>query len=77
MPAPLLLPLPLLPPPLPPPPPPLPPLPPLLLLLVPPPLLVGLATTWLPDTYMGTEPLLATAWEVAGVLTWAAVPAAS
>lgn len=27
--------------------------------------------------YMGTEPLLATAWEVAGVLTWAAVPAAS
>ena len=54
----------------------IPPLPPLLL-LAPLPLLVELATTWLPDTYMGTEPLLATACEVAGVLTWAAVPAAS
>lgn len=63
--------------PAPPPPPPPPPLPLPLLLLVPDPLLVELATTWLPDTYMGTEPLLATAWEVAGVLTWAAVPAAS
>jgi hypothetical protein len=38
---------------------------------------VELATTGLPDTYMGTEPLLATVWEGAGELTWAAVPAAS
>lgn len=73
MPAPLLplpLPLPL------PPPPPLAPAP-TLLLLAPASLLEELATIGLPDTYIGTEPLLATVWEVAGVLTWAAVPEAS
>lgn len=75
MPAPL--PPPLLPPPPPPlPPPPLPPAP-TLLLLAPASLLDELATIGLPDTYMGTEPLLATVWEVADVLTWAAVPEAS
>lgn len=76
---------PLLPPPFPPPLPPLPPLPvappapplPPPALLAPPVLLVELATTGLPDAYMGTEPLLATGWEAVGVLTWAAVPAAS
>lgn len=74
MPAPLLPPLPL---PLPVlPPPPLPPAP-TLLLLAPVSLLEELATIGLPDTYMGTEPLLATVWEVGGVLTWAAVPEAS
>jgi hypothetical protein len=46
-------------------------------LLAPASLLDELATIGLPDTYMGTEPLLATVWEVAGVLTWAAVPEAS
>lgn len=50
---------------------------PLLLLLAPLPLLIGLVMTWLLNMYMSTELLWAIAWEVVGVLPWAAISAAS